>query len=478
MTPVRRKQRRRDDELPKPEDVTMPHNLEVECSVLGSMLLSTEAAQYAADTIDTNDFWRAAHQLIFDAAKALVADNRPVDLPALREVLRQRGHEDEVGGPAYIASLVDGVPKSTNVWHYADVLADLRLRRDILTISYKLAAGVQEYDCDGRALAAEGEHWLEDVVKARGARDLQPQDDIQATFSARLEERIQRRLVLAGVPTGFAEIDRITRGFHREEVTIIAGRTSMGKSAIALNMADHAALTDKPDGSGKFRVAYFSCEMSKEQLEYRRVSARAGVAMLKILNGWVNDADVLKIGTALAELATSKLYIDDTPSATVAQIGNKCRALQALDDGLDAVFVDYLQILKPRVERFDNRYGDVSEISSDLLGTARKLKVPIVVLSQLSRKLEERKDKRPILSDLRESGSLEQDANNVAFVFRPEIYSQKPVDAGKAEYIVAKHRQGELGTVDLQFRKEIVRFEDDETTADRHLQADVPTPEE
>lgn len=456
-----KRRRRRDEEEIRavPDDVHAPHDLEIEKAVLASCLLRREACEMALEQLVPEDFWRDAHQRVFRAMAVISERKLASDLVTVREVLEQRGELDVVGGRLYLSSLLDGTPISTNVESYCASLLDLRQRRELLDIARRLAAQVTAYENDAATMAALADGWLSEVMTARGARELQPQDDIIRTFLPKLEARMAQRGELSGVSSGFVGIDELTRGFHAEDLTIVAGRPAMGKSSLMLNMARSGAVASK-------HVAVFSLEMSKDRLEYRLVSAVSEVPLFKIQKGWLSDEDIQHIGVALVALATNPLYIDDTPSITVSQVLNKCRALRA-KRGLDIVYIDYVQLMRPKNDRPDNRQAEVAEISKDLKELARKLRVPVIALSQLSREVEKRPNKRPVLSDLRESGSLEQDADNVAYVYRPEVYTQKPADAGAAEYGIMKHRDGELGTVDLTFRREIVRFYDDDAPPER-----------
>jgi len=438
-----------------PEAIAPPNNLDAERAVLASCLLRRDAAESALEQLDPEDFWRDAHQRIFRAMGICIERKLVVDLITVHDVLEQRGEAEIVGGRMYIMSLIDGVAITSNVDSYCALLIEMRQRRNLLEIGRQIAGLVISPECEVGALVAEAEAWLANAMLARGSRDLVVQEDIIQSFLPALELRMNRRQELAGITSGYAGINELTRGFHAEDLTIIAARPGMGKSSLMLNMASAAASQDK-------HVAVFSLEMPRDRVEMRLVAATSQVSMFKLQKGWISEADSLQIGEALRQLSSHPLYIDDTPSTTVAQIRHKCRALSARR-GLDIVFIDYVQLLKPRQVRADNRQAEVAEISADLKELARKLRVPVVALSQLSRRVEERPNKRPQLSDLRESGSLEQDADNVAFIYRPEMYTRNAADVGVAEFLLSKHRDGEVGAVELTFRREIVRFFDVET---------------
>lgn len=376
MVTKRRRRRNDDDEIRvEPDDVHAPHDLEIERAVLASCLLRHEACEMALEQLVPEDFWRDAHQRVFRAMAIVVERKQASDLVTVREVLEQRGELDVVGGRQYLMSLLDGTPISANVTSYCVSLLDLRQRRDLLDIARRLAAQVTAGDTDAGTLAAQADGWLSEVMTARGSRELQPQDDIVRTFLPRLEARMAARGELSGVSSGFTGIDDLTRGFHAEDLTIVAGRPAMGKSSLMLNMARSGAV------GGKY-VAAFSLEMSKDRLEYRLVSAVSEVPLFKIQKGWLADDEMLRISNALVALAENPLYIDDTPSISVAQVLNKCRALRA-KRGLDIVYIDYVQLMRPKVDRPDNRQAEVAEISKDLKELARKLRVPVVALSQL-----------------------------------------------------------------------------------------------
>lgn len=449
----------------EPDDVDTPCNLDAERAVLASCLLRREAATAAVEQLEPDDFWRDAHQRIFRAMGIVAERQMIVDLVTVHEILEQRGESEAVGGRMYMMALVDGVAITANIDSYCAILIDMRHRRKLLHISQRLAAEVKMPTSDAPTLAAQAEGWLAETMQARGSRDLLSFADVLSTFLPTLEARVAQRQEIAGITSGFAGINELTRGFHAEDLTIVAGRPGMGKSSLMLNMVCGAV------DQGKY-ACVFSLEMSRERLLWRLLSARSGVSLFKIQKGCLSADDLRLLSDALVWVAESPMYLDDTPGTTVAQILYKCRALRGRH-GLDIVYIDYVGLLKPRNQRIDNRQAEVAEISLDLKEMARKLRVPVVALSQLSRQVESRQNKRPMLSDLRESGSLEQDADNVAFVYRPEIYTHKPDDVGKAEYILAKHRDGEVGTVRLQFKKEIVRFYDDEDTAPIR---DVPPP--
>lgn len=435
-------------------DVVPPHDLDIERAVLGAALLHPDPfAVEIVDALTNEDFYRLAHQLIFQAITRIVMQRQQPDLLTVMALLKDLDPKDDVGGPAYVASLVDGRLRPSNIDEYIAFLRQYRLRRDLMSVGFRLATEAVTTD-DAAAVAKNAEAWVMEATQLRGTSPLRALDGDMLAFLPMLEERVRSRGGGMGITSGFKAIDRWTRGFHPGVLTILAARPSMGKSALALNMAVAAAMAGHS-------VAFFSIEMSREEILTRVISALSGVAADKILKGFLSDADMERIGRVISVVSQLPLHIDDSPSLSVPDMRAKVRVLQALR-GCQLVVVDYLQLITPRTSMPGNRVAEVSEISWDLKILARSLGVPVLALSQLSRRLEERKDKEPQLSDLRESGSLEQDADNVAFIHRPEVYSTAPADVGRALYLIKKQRNGPTAVAELEWQKDCVRFLDAE----------------
>lgn len=414
--------------------------------MLGSMLIGLDGAVYAAEHLTLEDFWRAAHVTIFDACRDLLAQKTAIDFITLSARLKTRGCLDDVGGPAYVASLTDGVPRGTNIEHYCRVLRHLRLRRDCLTLGEKLRFEALSGALEGVELLGQAETWLVEIERRMGASALIPQSMAVPAAMVELERRIANPGALTGIETGFREINEYTGGWQAGDFIIVAARPSMGKTAWMLNAAVAAARLGMV-------VAIFSLEMTIRALEFRLWSSVSGVRLFKILHGNLTDLDQQRIGAAAAELGDMGLFMDDAATLTVTQIRTKCRQLK-VSHGLDLVMVDYLQLVSGG-GKYGSRQEEVADISRRLKGIGKDLDIPVIAFSQLSRASVDRKDKRPQLNDLRESGSLEQDADLVAFIHR-EDHAQ----AGATEWIIAKARNGPTGVLELYFDRDIVRFRD------------------
>src|SRR5215472_14848497 len=434
---------------------TLPHNLEAERSVLGAILLHNEAFNLAAEVIDSGDFFRDAHRRIFDRMVKLSERSDAIDLVTLKDELNKAGELDEVGGPAYIAALVDGVPRSMNVEHYARIIKEKATLRSLIYSANKILANAYEAEDNADVILDEAEHAIFAIADEK-VRDgfVSLRDLAQASLDT-IEKLHARKELITGVPTGFTDLDEMTSGLQPSDLVIVAARPSMGKTSLVLNLAQHVGT--KTD----MTVGLFSLEMSKEQLFLRMLTAEARIDAHRLRGGFLGDRDWGRLSQAIGTLSEAKIFIDDTPSIGVLEMRAKCRRLSA-EHGLHLVIVDYIQLMQGR-GRFENRTLELASISRSLKGLAKELRVPIVVLSQLSRAPESRSDHRPQLSDLRESGALEQDADVVAFIYRDDVYpdtSQPPSDAqGVAGIILGKHRNGPTGTVKHAFIREYTRFE-------------------
>jgi replicative DNA helicase len=433
---------------------TLPHNLEAERSVLGAILVHNDAFNLAAQVIDAADFYRDAHRRIFDRMVALNERHQAIDFVTLKEELSRSGDLDEVGGPAYVASLADGVPRATNVEYYARIVKEKATLRNLIYAANKILSNAYEADQESDLILDEAESAIFSVADDRLKAGFVPMRDLVKESFPKIELLFEQKRLITGVPTGFVDLDTMTRGFQKGDLVIIAARPSMGKTSLVLNVAQYVAL--QPDQGA---VGVFSLEMSKESLFLRLLTSEAQIDSHRLMSGAIGQKDYSRISHALETLSAMKLHIDDTANISVLEMRAKSRRLQADQKGLSLLIVDYIQLMSGR-GRFENRTLELASISRSLKGLAKELGVPVVVLSQLSRAPEARSDHRPQLSDLRESGALEQDADVVLMIYREDAYNRDPnhPDAGTAELIVAKQRNGPTGVVRLAFLREQTRF--------------------
>jgi replicative DNA helicase len=391
----------------------------------------------------------------------LAERNEAIDLVTLKEELGRAGELDDVGGPAYIASLVDGVPRSTNVEYYAKIVKEKATLRNLIFSANKILSNAYEADQEADLILDEAESAIFAVAEDRVKTGFVPMRDLVKESFPKIERLFEHKTYITGVPCGFHDIDRKTRGLQPGDLVIVAARPSMGKTSLVLNMCQYVATHEMP-GTGRTGVAgFFSLEMSKEQLFMRMLASEAKIDTYRLLSGQIGQREYGQITHALEVLGDAQLFVDDTAGIGVLEMRAKARRLQA-EHGLDILAVDYIQLMTGR-GRYENRTLELASISRSLKALAKELRVPIVVLSQLSRAPEARSDRRPQLSDLRESGALEQDADVVALIFRQEMYKvdDQPSEAdGIAEIIIAKQRNGPTGTVKLAFIREQTRFAD------------------
>ncbi len=434
---------------------TLPHNLEAERSVLGAILLHNDAFNLAAEVVDSGDFFRDAHRRIFDKMVKLSERGDAIDLATLKEELGRSGDLDEVGGPSYIAALVDGVPRSTNVEHYARIIKEKATLRSLIFSANKILATAYEGEDEADVILDRAEHAIFAIADDKIRDGFVSLKHLAQSSLDTIEKLHARKELITGVPTGFTDLDEMTSGLQPSDLVIIAARPSMGKTSLVLNIAQHVGTRTN------MTAGIFSLEMSKEQLFLRMLTAEARIDAHRLRGGFLGERDWGKLSQAIGTLSEARIFIDDTPSVGVLEMRAKCRRL-ASEHGLHLVIVDYIQLMQGR-GRFENRTLEVASISRSLKGLAKELNVPVVVLSQLSRAPESRSDHRPQLSDLRESGALEQDADVVVFIYRDEAYADKnapPADTqGVAELIIGKQRNGPTGVVKLAFIREFMRFE-------------------
>ena len=429
---------------------TLPHNLEAERSVLGAIIVHNDAFNVAAELIDSKDFFRDAHRRVFDTMVGLNERGQAIDLVTLKDELARSGRLEEVGGAAYIAALADGVPRSTNVEYYARIVKERATLRNLIGSANKIVGMAYRAEQDADTLLDQAEQEIFAIAEDRIHTGFVPLKDLVEDSFTTIEKLQEQKGLVTGVPSGFLDIDKLTSGFQPADLVIVAGRPSMGKTSFVLNIAQYVGL--KTDRS----VGFFSLEMSKEQLFIRMLTAEAKIDAQRFRTGYLSEQDYGKISTVLDRLSEAKVFIDDSFGMGVLEMRAKSRRLKA-EHGLDLLVVDYLQLMQGR-GRFENRNQELAAISRSLKALAKELDVPVLALSQLSRAPESRSDRRPQLSDLRESGALEQDADLVMFIFREEHYDPTPENENLAELIIGKQRNGPTGTVKLAFIKQHTQF--------------------
>ncbi|WP_110173186.1 replicative DNA helicase [Luteitalea pratensis] len=431
---------------------TLPHNLDAERSVLGAILLRNDAINAAVEVLQPEDFYRDAHQLLLEHMIQLSERGAAIDLVTLAESLTRADALEKVGGPAYITRLVDGVPRTTNIEHYAQIVKEKATLRRLITEASKIASDAYDADRDASEILDEAERSIFSIADARIGEGFTPLSELVDSALDTVEKLQQFKSLVTGVPTGFYDLDHKTSGMQPSDLVIIAARPSMGKTSFVINLAQNAALEH-----GK-TVGVFSLEMSKEQLFMRMLTSEARVDSQRLRQGMLLERDLPAIAQAAEKLSMAKIFIDDSASIGVLEMRAKARRLKA-EHGLDMLVIDYVQLMQGR-GRFENRQQELTSISRSLKGLAKELHVPVLILSQLSRAPDARADHRPQLSDLRESGALEQDADVVMFIYREDRYKgPEDQDTGEAEIIISKQRNGPVGTVKLAFISDYTRFE-------------------
>ncbi|MDB5169340.1 MAG: Replicative helicase [Candidatus Saccharibacteria bacterium] len=430
-----------------------PQNSEAEASLLGALLIDTDAIVKIADALSADDFYEKRHQRIYEAMNALYEKHQPIDVLTLSDQLKNNGYLDMVGGPAYLTELTNFVPTAAHVEQYADIVAQKAMRRRLISASQEITGLGYDESKELRELIEEAETRLFQVSQQQVKQTVISIEEILAESFERLDDLHKDKGKIRGVPTGFKDVDNILAGFQRSDLIILAARPSMGKTALALNFAHNVGLqANQP-------VLIFSLEMSKEQLVDRLLSMESGVDAWALRTGNLTDADFEKIGQAMGTLSEAQIYIDDTPGITVSDMRTKARR-EAHQHPLGLIIVDYLQLMSggSRFSGEGNRVQEISEISRGLKGIARELNVPVLALSQLSRSVENRTPQIPQLADLRESGSIEQDADVVAFIYREEYYNPDTDRKKLTDILIKKHRNGATGGVELYFDNEKQRF--------------------
>ncbi len=441
------------------EERVPPQNIEAEQAVLGAMLIDKEAIAKATEVLLADDFYREAHRVIFSAMLELYNKNEAVDMVTVTEILKRDNKLEDIGGIAYITSLANVVLTAANVKYHAEIVAEKSVLRQLVRVSTEIAAMGYEANEDVGTLLDTAESRILEISNRKKKNDFTAINDILMDSVQSIESLLQNKGGLTGLPSGFADLDKLTSGLHPSDFIILAARPSMGKTALALNIVQNVALrAHKVIGGEPRSVAFFSLEMSKEQLVNRMLCAEAGIDSQRLRVGEMHDEDWTHLWDACDTMSRAKIYIDDTAGITAMDMRSRARRLKA-EHGLDLIVVDYLQLMQGSGKRNNSgdRQQEVSEISRSLKALARELDVPVLALSQLSRSVESRQVKRPMLSDLRESGSLEQDADIVAFLYREDYYNPE-TENKHTELIIAKHRNGPVDTVNLFFQKQFTKF--------------------
>lgn len=431
-----------------------PHSIEAEQSVLGGLLLDNSAWDKIADLLSADDFYRQDHRLIFSTIGELAERSEPCDVVTLSQFLDQTGQLNQVGGLAYLGSLAKDTPSAANIKAYASIVRERAMLRHLIRVGGEIATSA--YNTEGREvseLVDEAEQRVFEIAERgqrRGSGFIPLKQILPGTID-RLDMLANTEGDITGISTGFTELDKLTAGFQRGELIIIAGRPSMGKTTLAMNIAENAAI------GGKHPTAIFSMEMSAEQLSFRMIGSVGRVNQSNLRTGNFSDEDWSRINSAVAMMSSAPLFIDDTGSLTPTEIRARARRLKR-EHGLALIVVDYLQLMQIPGTK-ENRATEISEISRSLKALAKELDVPIIALSQLNRSVEQRTDKKPVMSDLRESGAIEQDADVIAFIYREEVYDQDTPRKGIADIIIAKQRNGPVGDLHLTFLGEYTKFE-------------------
>ena len=441
------------------QDRVPPQNIEAEQSVLGAMLIEKEAIPKVMEILRDTDFYREAHRVIFNAMLELYNKNEAVDMITVTEILKRDNKLEDVGGIAYVTSLANAVPTAANVTYHASIIEEKSILRQLVSVSTQIASMGYEANDDVKNIIDSAESKILEISNRKKTADFTPINEIVLDSFKSIEALMGNKNGLTGLPTGFEDLDNLTSGLHGSDFIILAARPSMGKTAFALNVVQNVAIrAAKKVGGAPKTVAFFSLEMSKEQLASRIISTEALVGGTKLRTGDLTEGEWTRLVEAGDILSKADLYLDDSPGITVPEMKAKVRRLK----NVDLVIIDYLQLMNS-AKRIDNRVQEISEITRSLKIMAKELNIPVVTLAQLARAGEKRQEHRPVLSDLRDSGSIEQDADIVLFLYRDAYYanesaSPEDVDKNKAEVIVAKNRHGDLRSVPLHWQGEFMRF--------------------
>lgn len=433
----------------------VPNSMEAEQAVLSAMFLSRNAQDITFETIDENAFYYDNNRKIFITLKSLYDNNTPIDMTTITNELRNKGYLEEIGGVIYLTEVLNTESTAANINYYLKIVVDDSLRRRLIEVSNEVNQMGYITDKDVSETLDEAERKILSIVKDRRSTEFQNIKDVIYRVRDNLQTLAETKGDITGIATGFSDFDKITAGLHENQLIIIGARPAMGKTAFALNLATNVAVSSKKS------VAVFNLEMGAEQLANRMLSSLGQIEGYKFASGKLNNNDYVKFNEALSQLEDTNIYIDDTPGITIGEIRSKCRRLKTSSSGLDIVIIDYLQLISGGKNYGANRQQEVSDISRSLKMLAMELGIPVVALCQLSRSVESREDKRPLMSDLRESGSIEQDADIVAFLYRDDYYNKAARtdnNTSLSELIIGKHRNGTTGTINLLFKRDTSTF--------------------
>ncbi len=430
----------------------MPHNLDAEQSVLGSMLLDKDAVASALEICTADDFYSRQYGALFECIEELFNEGKTVDLITVADRLKEKDVPPEVSSVEFLRAIVDNVPTSAHVKSYAKIVHDKAVKRRLIKVNEEIENVCYEDSTDTETVLNETEEKIFRVLQAKGAEGLVPIDKVTVDVMEKIQEAYMNGAAVTGIPTGFIDLDNKTSGLHPSDLVLIAARPSMGKTAFVLNIIQHTAIRKK------YSCMLFSLEMSKEQLVNRLLAMESGIDAQKLRNGNLTPSDFELLLEAAVRVSDSRnLVIDDTPGISIGELRSKCRK-RKLETGLDLVVIDYLQLMSGSGKQSDSRQQEISDISRNLKALAREMQAPVIALSQLSRACEQRQDHHPMLSDLRESGAIEQDADVVMFLYREGYYDKDCKNPNEAEVMIAKQRNGPVGTVNLLWKPEITRF--------------------
>ena len=429
----------------------LPHSIEAEQSVIGSMLMDKDAVIVALDMISSEDFYSRQYAVLYETMLELFNEGKEMDLVVIQDRLREKNVAPELSSLDFIKEIITTVPTSANIKYYATIVKEKSTLRKLIKLNEDIANSCYVGSDSLEDILARTEKDIFELLQSRTAKDIRPIEDIAKNVLYRIEAASRTREVVTGIPTGFIDLDYKTSGLQPSDLVLIAARPSMGKTAFVLNIVQHIAMKKE------LPCMIFSLEMSSEQLVQRMLAMETGIDSQKLRTGNLNDNDWDPLIRGVVDVSDSKIIIDDTPGISVGELRSKCRKVK-LEKGLSIVIIDYLQLMTGSSKRSENRQQEISEISRSLKALAREIKAPVVALSQLSRACETRPDHRPMLSDLRESGAIEQDADIVMFLYRDDYYHKDTEHPNEAEVIIAKQRNGPIGTVNLMWKPETTRF--------------------
>ena len=433
----------------------MPQNLDAEMNALGCAFLTPYALDKVCEELSADMFFSEANKRIFEAIKSLHQNKIPLDSATVKNEIEKKGSINGIGGIEYLSDVIDSVISAANIDYYIDIVRDKALRRKLIDTTNAITTNAYNEEEDTNDLIDDAEKKIFSVTKMRKAGEFKTIGEVIRSTQEELERLAKNKAEITGIPSGFYDLDKLTSGFHERELIIIAARPAMGKTAFGLNLAVNAAKSTNK------AVAIFNMEMSAEQLAMRMISAAGGIEQNKLRTGRLEHNDWKKVNEAMSELGETNLYIEDSSGMTISEIRAKCRRLATNGNGLAMIVIDYLQLISGSAKYEGNRQQEVSEISRSLKTMAMELQVPVIALAQLSRSVELRENKRPIMSDLRESGSIEQDADIVAFLYRDDYYNKpasESTDVSVTELIIGKHRSGGTGTIELLFERSMSNF--------------------